>query len=186
MTKDDAYQIKTMSYYALIIYTMILRQQTITYKVLRQFIGGTISETHTKKALKELLRDKMIRRVGDQLLPELGEVLEQAVPSSSFTKFLVYLNAQLGSKYQTMPARKEAFKKIRSKYSSRDIRDAVQNWKNSDFLNGETTKWKCTLDWFLRRDNFQKILEGNYDNPEKTKTKKPSAKFRRGENTWSN
>lgn len=33
----------------------------------------------------------------------------------------------------------------------------------SSFLTGKKTDWACTFDWVLKPDNFNKILEGQYD-----------------------
>ncbi|MBQ6265142.1 MAG: helix-turn-helix domain-containing protein [Clostridia bacterium] len=49
-------------------------------------------------------------------------------------------------------------------YGEEQITEAVEKAKTSPFLNGRNTKgWVITFDWFLRPDNFIKVLEGNYD-----------------------
>ena len=42
----------------------------------------------------------------------------------------------------------------------------------SDFLTGrkEGIDWKCNFDWIFKKQNFEKILEGNYKNGESTHT----------------
>lgn len=35
----------------------------------------------------------------------------------------------------------------------------------SDFLSGRSGQWKnCDLAWLMKRDNFMKVVQGNYEN----------------------
>lgn len=50
-------------------------------------------------------------------------------------------------------------------YSLEDFEIAINNVKKSDFLQGNNKKsWTITFDWFVRPNNFPKVLEGNYNN----------------------
>ena len=45
------------------------------------------------------------------------------------------------------------------------ILEAIEKIKGSDFLMGRTGDgWTITFDWFVRPNNFPKVLGGNYDN----------------------
>ena len=47
--------------------------------------------------------------------------------------------------------------------------EAIGNIRESDFLQGKNNRgWMVTFDWFLLPGNFQKVLEGNYNNREGT------------------
>ncbi len=49
-------------------------------------------------------------------------------------------------------------------YGLDKVLEAVGNIKNSAFLCGDNRKgWVITFDWFVRPNNFIKVLEGNYD-----------------------
>lgn len=64
-------------------------------------------------------------------------------------------------RYQMLAAR------IRQ-YSTTDILSAIDKVKASDFLQGKNNKdWMITFDWFVRPNNFPKVLEGHYDNANK-------------------
>lgn len=50
-------------------------------------------------------------------------------------------------------------------YGIDGVLEAIENVRNSDFLNGKNKKgWQATFDWFIGPDNFSKVLDGNYAN----------------------
>lgn len=49
-------------------------------------------------------------------------------------------------------------------YGIEAVLAAVRNVGESDFLMGRIGKFQATFDWFIRPNNFQKVLEGNYRN----------------------
>lgn len=44
------------------------------------------------------------------------------------------------------------------------IIEAIKSIPDSDFLMGRATDFQITFDWFVRPNNFPKVLEGNYTN----------------------
>lgn len=49
-------------------------------------------------------------------------------------------------------------------YGMDDILKAMDNIRHSDFLRGENKNgWMITFDWFVKPNNFLKVLEGNYN-----------------------
>ena len=53
-------------------------------------------------------------------------------------------------------------------YGEDKIIEAIEKAKASPFLTGRNNKgWAITFDWFLKPNNFIKVLEGNYDGREK-------------------
>lgn len=71
-------------------------------------------------------------------------------------------------------------KRIRD-YGLDKVLEAVSKVKTSKFLCGENEKgWYATYDWFILPSNFQKVLEGNYDDrnrKEESKTNNPFLKI---------
>lgn len=54
-------------------------------------------------------------------------------------------------------------KRIRD-YSIDSVMDAIEKVRQSKFLQGVNDKgWSITFDWFVKPNNFQKVLDGNYD-----------------------
>ena len=50
-------------------------------------------------------------------------------------------------------------------YSENDFMLAIENIRRSGFLQGSNKNgWMITFDWFIRPNNFPKVLEGNYNN----------------------
>lgn len=53
-------------------------------------------------------------------------------------------------------------------YGMDDLLKAMDNIRHSDFLRGENKNgWMITFDWFVRPNNFLKVLEGNYNGDRK-------------------
>lgn len=49
-------------------------------------------------------------------------------------------------------------------YGEDAVLQAIDNVKSSDFLTGKTKEaFKITFDWFIRPNNFPKVLDGNYN-----------------------
>jgi hypothetical protein len=50
------------------------------------------------------------------------------------------------------------------------ILQAIENVRQSSFLKGQNkTSWIIVFDWFIKPNNFPKVLEGNYDDKENNK-----------------
>lgn len=61
------------------------------------------------------------------------------------------------------PSRRQLLNARIKQYSIKDFVAVFAKVEASAFLRGDR-KWKgCTFDWCMKRENFQKILEGNYD-----------------------
>jgi len=61
------------------------------------------------------------------------------------------------------PARRELLKARIGQYELSDFQDVFGKIERSPFLRGDNGWHGCTFDWVFKRANFQKILEGNYD-----------------------
>jgi len=50
-----------------------------------------------------------------------------------------------------------------NEYSLEEVVQAIKNISNSSFLKGQNNRnWIITFDWFIKPNNFIKVLEGNY------------------------
>ena len=67
-------------------------------------------------------------------------------------------------------------RKLGQQYSIEEIREVFEKANKSKFLQGSNDRgWSATFDWIITPDNFEKIRDGNYDNP-KSETK-PKRQF---------
>lgn len=56
-------------------------------------------------------------------------------------------------------------KKRIEEYGIDKVLEALCRANKSDFLHGKSDRgWEMDFDWFVKPSNFQKVLEGNYDN----------------------
>lgn len=59
--------------------------------------------------------------------------------------------------------RLEALRAREKEYSLDDIISAIRGIKDCPFLLGQNQRnWQITIDWFVKPNNFPKVLEGNY------------------------
>ena len=59
--------------------------------------------------------------------------------------------------------RERLLKKRIKDYGIDEVLRAIENVRESKFLNGGNSKgWIITFDWFIRPNNFPKVLDGNY------------------------
>lgn len=71
------------------------------------------------------------------------------------------------SKVHRMSATSTRAKSLRARireYGEEKVMMAVAMVKNSDFLLGKKTDFQITFDWFVKPDNFTKVISGNYNN----------------------
>lgn len=61
------------------------------------------------------------------------------------------------------PERRQLLKARIGQYGLTDFQDVFGKIERSAFLRGDTGWRGCTFDWVFKKANFQKILEGNYD-----------------------
>lgn len=62
------------------------------------------------------------------------------------------------------PERRQLLKARIAQYDLDDFVSVFGKVERSPFLRGDTGWQRCTFDWIFKKANFQKALEGNYDN----------------------
>lgn len=71
-------------------------------------------------------------------------------------------------KVQRLISGKNRYKQLKARlgeYSLAEVSDAIENIKESDFLQGKNSRgWTITFDWFVKPNNFPKVLDGQYSN----------------------
>jgi hypothetical protein len=115
-------------------------------------VSETAQDTDTDTDT-ELLEPKGSCASGDALQPKhVAEKWNEVAKSISRPTVL-----------KLTPERRQLVKGRIAQYSMDDFVTVFGKVKSSAFLRGDTN-WKgATFDWIMKKANFQKILEGNYD-----------------------
>jgi hypothetical protein len=62
-------------------------------------------------------------------------------------------------------SRRQKVKAIVKEFGKESIMQVFEHVRNSNFLMGHNKSgWHCDFDWIFKKNNYIKILEGNYDN----------------------
>ena len=65
-----------------------------------------------------------------------------------------------------------------NEYGVDKVLEAIEKVRNSDFLKGQNKSgFIITFEWFVRPNNFPKVLEGNYDNRAEPVPQKKGSKY---------
>ena len=74
--------------------------------------------------------------------------------------------------------REKALNRLLKEYGKPTLALAVKKFFDSDFINRENSKdessWRADFDFFVKGVNFVKVIEGKYDNPQKSLRKSNS------------
>ena len=127
---------------------------------------------HIRDKEIKILRDKEIKSVDTENLSISKEIDCRDLASRRDDNDMVVsvINAwnslglnRLERIYKNSKRGEMTLKRIRD-YGIEKVLLAIENVRNSQFLLGNNKKgWTATYDWFIRPENFQKTLEGNYN-----------------------
>ena len=85
------------------------------------------------------------------------------------------------SKISTLKKDTQRYKMLSQRineYGSDKILEAIEKIKQSSFLLGQNKSgWTITFEWFVRPNNFVKVLEGNYIDKKINKGNFPKGKY---------
>lgn len=82
--------------------------------------------------------------------------------------------------------RKKSIKARLTTYSVDQFKELFTKAEASDFLKGKNQKnWQANFDWLIKDSNFAKVLDGNYDNKNASKTSYDVGNIKRKVNNFS-
>ena len=134
-------------------------------------VPSDVSETVSiEKEIRE--RDEEIRDKSTETEKDNGTLSDESVCRPEDVRQVFEAWQSLGiQKLRKVPdSSTNAGKMLRARikdYGIGSVLEAVEIVRASDFLMGRATDFQITFDWFVKPNNFLKVVNGNYDNREK-------------------
>nr|DAN99150.1 MAG TPA: replisome organizer [Caudoviricetes sp.] len=129
-------------------------------------------------------RQKLLIKSSDESLEESSDVValeeDKEIEEDNISKDILSSNKLLLvieawnklnlSKVVTIKQKSNRYKLLKSRineFGIEKIIETIESINNSNFLKGQNDRgWIITFDWFIKPNNFIKVLEGNYINKE--------------------
>ena len=132
----------------------------------RQVTGDRQASDNNERKIK---KDKESKKDKEGVQPDKPAA---SSPSSSQINEVVNLYHKICISYPKVAVisdeLKSALKKLLGKYSVEQIRTVFETAEKSDFLKGVNKRdWQASFEWLIKENNFVKVLNGNYNNPQK-------------------
>ena len=131
-----------------------------------QQVAKPTSSNEETSALKEYIKclKKEIEMLKNNNFSEIEEK-ENFDIINEYKKICVSLPQTI----ELSPLLKSKIETIKNKYSFDKIKKVFKKAEASDFLKG-SKGFKANFDWLMKDGNFAKVLDGNYDNKQATKS----------------
>ena len=121
-----------------------------------------------RKRQKELLSEESLPRLTDQDIENKPVMAKDSVKSEDVQKVINEWNKLqefgISPVIRMTPSRMKMLKARIREYGTDKVLEAIEKTKKSDFLMGRKKDFAIDFGWFIRPNNFLKILEGKYDN----------------------
>lgn len=121
-----------------------------------------------RKRQKELLSEESLPRLTDQDIENKPVMAKDSVKSEDVQKVINEWNKLqefgISPVIRMTPSRMKMLKARIREYGADKVLEAIEKTKKSDFLMGRKKDFAIDFGWFIRPNNFLKILEGKYDN----------------------
>lgn len=97
------------------------------------------------------------------------ELLSNTPRQPDFDSFMEFFNSNVSPTAippirRLDPQRRRLLQSCADEYGLATLGQALRLAVDSDFLSGRSGKWHASFDWIFKKENFKKILEGNYAN----------------------
>lgn len=121
-----------------------------------------------RKRQKELLEEESLPKLTDQDTEEKPVTAKDSVKPGDVQKVINEWNKLqefgISPVIRMTPSRMKMLKARIREYGADKVLEAIEKTKKSDFLMGRKKDFAIDFGWFIRPNNFLKILEGKYDN----------------------
>ena len=161
----------------------------IQSKIIFKSVNPKETHVNSKKTpvnIEEMPQSKVKESKGKESKEDtMSAVADPRTPSPDYKQIIDLFNATCQSlpKVQNISdKRKKQIKNIIKQFNP-NFKDVFERIEKSDFLSGRNGKWtNCGFDWIFNPSNFVKIIEGNYDNSEKSTAPKGNYQIKAGVN----
>ncbi|MCR6516298.1 phage replisome organizer N-terminal domain-containing protein [Clostridium sp. LY3-2] len=140
-----------------------MRERRAKQKQLTDKNSKANSKANGKANVSSLEGEREEEREGDK------ENISKDILCSTYVQRLIkkWNSIGLSSTLKTINAGTNRYKMLKARirqYSEEEIINAIDEVQKSDFLMGRIKEFEITFDWFIKPNNFTKVLEGNYRN----------------------
>ena len=131
--------------------------------------GGTTCKVNSKVNSKVNVNEAEEEREseGDKRNKNENDIPSEAVRPSDVQRIIDSWNSLGLNKVKAINPDTSRYAMLRKRlkdYGVDTIVEGVEKIRHSSFLQGHNNKgWIVTFDWFIKPDNFQKVIDGNYD-----------------------
>lgn len=127
-------------------------------------LGTNMEDIPKQNKIKQNNKDSSAEKPKTEELP-----IDHIPDKVPYSKIKDLFNSICGDCYAKVTGingkRQESVSARFGEYGLDGFEKAFQEMANSDFLKGENkNNWKATFDWLIKPSNFQKVVEGNYQN----------------------
>ena len=136
-------------------------------KELSEVFSKAASLTSKEKALLIILLNAEEKGINIDFAADCKKQISVKSAPIEYEKIVALYNENCKSlpKVTTISqTRKNAMRILNSEYSIEKIEEAFKKAQASEFLTGKNKPWRANFDWLIKKANFVKTLEGNYDN----------------------
>ena len=143
----------------------------------QQKAGNRPTDGHQKAITgeKKVMKKRKEESSPLSLFPEM--VLPEHTEESEidFGEFERFFNEKVNGtsipkicRLESSSKRQTSLKRLAKEFGVDKLKEVVEKTIKSEFLRGDKGQWKANFDWLFTPKNFQKVLEGNYDDNHKT------------------
>lgn len=119
---------------------------------------------------------------------DIDNTISKDIVSSTFVQRIIdkWNSLNLTSKLTKITPGTNRYKMLKARvkqYSEDEVINAIDEITKSKFLKGQANDFEITFDWFIKPNNFLKVLEGNYRDKE-GENGSTRQDTKQGENKW--
>ena len=139
------------------------------YRKKQKMLADSSHEPENDKCLRKHLRNDDVNSLDKEEDKNKNKKENKSIDYEAIKDTFNSLCPSLSSVKAMSEARKKAIRARLNSYTIEDIYEAFRKAEASEFLKGKNSRnWQANFDWIIKDANMAKILDGNYDNKNKT------------------